>query len=876
MLIEAKKDLNFSSLSGKVREKQLEDRARVLSQVVYYYHKILEEEGLHNLPAVTVVADSDELFIVPSKILRKYLLEDYDWTLAPSRAWELNAELFEKLKNDKNVAGLYVYHLAEGFDFNTAAERLISVINNTEFSKIVISDSILSKAFEDFNKRVFGGSTVNTRLQASIFIQALLGSSEVYIHPLKPHVLVYGVRGKTGDISYKELVPSKELPLFLGAFQEFFEEYDAASYTLDEQKAITEIGDTLFDDFDRRYSGDFWTPAIWVSEAHKLIDGALNEYETRPVLDESGAPVLDENGEPVREVLKNIFGNPVLKEGTLDWKDRYIVWDAACGSKNLTRDYKFGEGRLFLSTLHDTELAISEDYNPEATSFQYDFLNDDIEIHELAVEGSLLRDQVLEYSDSFKIPESLFNALKNNEPIVFFMNPPYGQARNQDEANKTGIAESEVANKMRKEQMGHASSELYTQFIKRVQLFAETFDYDNDFRFFFFNKGFLTSPNFRRFTESLVTDFSFEDGFMLNAGEFNGTSSAWGIIFSHWALKPKTERLEANRQREFPFVVKESFISDKDGHSIRTIGNWSGKLVDKKDTISAFVPNQRQKPYNHDTPTTANGFTISKKGPKRGSMYQDSLGYIHSGSSNVQFSDKYTGWYSLCFNNGQGYPIAPDNFEKITVHFSVRKAWWQIIKDQNQLWIRDKDVFPAPSQAFQNSDKWGKFVADCVVYSLFASGSNQTSLRDYEYGENADGSPRKWDIENQFFWKSESFIKNLAEERDENHQNTLNFNQVIQKDLDRFGGERFVHKWLLEHDENISEDARNLLGTVDEILAESFKYRGEYARLYPKYQLETWDAGWEQVRRMVYGRDALPTAKSDPVLQDLKKFLKRS
>lgn len=42
--------MNFSSLSGKVRDEQLEERSKVLSKVIYYYHKILEEERGSYIP----------------------------------------------------------------------------------------------------------------------------------------------------------------------------------------------------------------------------------------------------------------------------------------------------------------------------------------------------------------------------------------------------------------------------------------------------------------------------------------------------------------------------------------------------------------------------------------------------------------------------------------------------------------------------------------------------------------------------------------------------------------------------------------------------------------------------------------------------------
>ena len=86
----------------------------------------------------------------------------------------------------------------------------------------------------------------------------------------------------------------------------------------------------------RRRTGAFFTPDIWVAEAHKLLAETL------------GA----------------------------DWKEKFVVWDCACGTANLTRGYKFNS--LFLSTLDESDVQTVKDcsYNPEAMLFQYDFLSE--------------------------------------------------------------------------------------------------------------------------------------------------------------------------------------------------------------------------------------------------------------------------------------------------------------------------------------------------------------------------------------------------------------------------------------------------------------------------------------------------------------------
>ena len=87
--------------------------------------------------------------------------------------------------------------------------------------------------------------------------------------------------------------------------------------SLVEKSDLAEISDRLIEDTNRRNKGEFYTPSLFVDYAHKLIESVLGP----------------------------------------DWRDRFIVWDNCCGTKNLTRDYKFKE--LYCSTLEKAELDIS-------------------------------------------------------------------------------------------------------------------------------------------------------------------------------------------------------------------------------------------------------------------------------------------------------------------------------------------------------------------------------------------------------------------------------------------------------------------------------------------------------------------------------------
>ncbi|MDR1793355.1 MAG: hypothetical protein LBR36_07955 [Bacteroidales bacterium] len=757
------------------------ERAKVVEQIIYYLYHFRKKGEI--LPNILVAADRNELFVIYGPKLYAYLDNDYDWTIKPSESYKYNLELFNELLKDPNL-DVFVYNLRSlNFDFNyifTLIDELLQL--NGKFSTIEVSHNSLLKIFEDFNKNVFGGLAIDSKIKMQILFNKFLDNGKVYLHPQKKNIICVITDNKR----------ITEYPLNASQFEAFFSQYNIKDFNAYRQ--LSEIADTLLEEIQRRFTGDFWTPKIWVDKAHELIENELGS----------------------------------------DWKEKYIVWDAAAGTKNLTRDYKFSQ--LYCSTIHEEEIAISDIYNPEAVTFQYDFLNDDVWLH----------NGKREITDALKMPLELYNALKEKRPMVFFMNPPYGS--NGDNANrsgkrdKEGIAKSKINNIMLDNGIGaSAAQELYCQFIYRTQLLAKTFGYETDFHFFyFFNKGFLTSPSFASFTGKLCRQFSFEKGFMFNAGEFNGTSSTWGVIFSHWKLN-----LNTNPQNKFSFDVLES----KNGKIVKK-GKWIGKCLNKKDVISNFIISNKNTELlnNGRYPKTKNGIDIpDDKTQSRGKMYKSAFGYFHNCGNNIQFSDKYTGLYSMCFNHGDGQNITVENFEQCFITFAVRKSTLEVFREQDLLWVRDKDIFRRPSEKLQKSKKWTEFVADCVVYSLFASGSNQTALRNYEY------NGKQWRVNNEFFWLSKSKITELAVKYG---------NMATQIDADG-DTERFVYQWLSKDKNNISTEATQLLSFATELLEKSFVLRETYAQMYPQYHLNAWDAGWLQIYKMIFSNDRINDSLKD-------------
>ncbi|MDR7330444.1 hypothetical protein [Corynebacterium guangdongense] len=454
------------------------------------------------------------------------------------------------------------------------------------------------------------------------------------------------------------------------------------------------------------------------------------------------------------------------------WHEDFVVWDPACGGLNLTRPRAFGE--LYASTLHLDEVDAAA--NPEAAAvFAFDFLNDPLSA----------------------LPAGLLDALRRRRPIVLLANPPYAQATDYEGARKASVASTAVAGEM--DGLGHARSELYTQFYFRAMGIAAEFGYERDFHIVFFTKaGYLTSPSFAAFTRALTSRFGFRGGFLFNAGEFDGASRHWGVVLAHWELGAD------GAAPEFPVLGPGA------------AGVWRPRVVDKHSTISAWLAEIPVAEHRDpDAPLTTNG--LDPAGPRAPLvMRRGWLGYLHNNGDNVQYSAKYTGLYSMGFGSAHGREVTRENIWRAAVVFAVRRAVHTDIEAHGLTWVRDKDIFRGPSPALLDD----AFLTDCLVYSLVDNQSRQTSLRNWH------GHGR---IPNEFF----------------------PFARASTGELGGAGPERFVHTLLKGR--TLTPGAARVLALGEEILAETMPRRRLFHVEQPRFQVLNWDAGWRQISPMVAG-----------------------
>ena len=725
-------------------------RAKVLVQVIYYIKKF-EQNGMI-LPNVCMVGDKDECFVMHTNELLKYLDENVDWSISPSNAATANPDLVLKISQDANI-NPFIFEIDENFNFKSVAEKIKDLAENIQ-RYVRVTEHNLSKIFDYFCKNVLKGKTkLSGHDMVEIFMGVIGDKMNYFQHPSNPNILV--CKGRNVNMNGN-------------AFKSFFGYFDR-NYTPQETMCLNGIADRLIVDADRRNSGDFWTPTMFVDYAHDMISKKLGE----------------------------------------DWKEKYVVWDNCCGSLNLTRDYKFGE--LYCSTLYQSELNIGADYNPEATKFQFDFLND-----EIVSKNSLLG----VYND--KLPKGLKDALINNKPIVFFINPPYATANvmGTNEKHKEGVAKTMINEQMLKDKIGASSQNLYAQFLYRIIQIKNEFNLTNCHIALFSPTLFLTGSSYAKFRKVFLNEFSFDDAIQFKASHFADVADNWGISFSIWH---NGETFEKNN---FNYT-----LIDNENGEIVEIGNKVVYNIDGLKTASEWAKEPIKKLKTFETINVSSAIKIRPDtSDNRGTNFDGSFGYFLNAGNNVNKNTQSVSLFTMAYGNGHGHGINTDNFDRCTALFSARR----LVKEEWFNWI---DEYMAPNT---EHPAYNEFVNDSLIYSLFESKSNQSSLRNVDY------KGKKWDIKNEFFWLSNKEIENLS--------NTNGFTQTYNDA--RTSKERYVYNKLQTI--TLSPEAQDVLDKASDIVRNTFKYRELFNQEHPEYQIMNWDCGWYQIKAL-----AKEYAKSD-------------
>ena len=502
----------------------------------------------------------------------------------------------------------------------------------------------------------------------------------------------------------------------------------------------------------KKIEGEFYTPELFANFAHKI--------------------------------LEKHFGK--------NWYNEYYVWDPAWGIGNLTKSKKFKH--LYASTLHQSDIDAS-DANKEAEKFQFDFLNDPIK--------SLF---------GLHIPQGLYDALTNNKPIIFLMNPPYAAPNDFKDGFKDVSINTYTQSFMG--DMKYAKQNLFSQFLYRIMMFKNSYNLTNCNICVFSSSVFMSGSGYEKFRKSFLESFHFIDGYLFNASYFDECSKRWGISLSVWKSG------EGENKHDF----KHHLIDVKNG-KVEITGSKIIYNIDGENSFRNFCKEALRGKKTYPTITLKNPVTV---GTKDGSMMTtDAIGFYVNASNNVYKSLQQCYFLSTAPDNVlSGFSVTKENFLPVCANFASRK----VITNN---WINNKDEFLAPVITDENHELWAEFISDSIVYSMFNAASCQSAMQPVSW------KGYDYKIKNAFFFMGRKEMMELA--------GTYEYYDMIKTTFD--DEDRYAYE-LLEGKvgEKLSNEGKAVLDYARNLLSDSMKDRSSFNTEHPELNIMCWDAGYYQLR----------------------------
>ena len=377
------------------------------------------------------------------------------------------------------------------------------------------------------------------------------------------------------------------------------------------------------------------------------------------------------------------------------------VWDCACGTGNLMRTAEYPQDKLFLSTLLQEDVDAVRKTYPEATVFQLDACNG------------------IDYDEynmffSKQLPDNLRAKLQANEPIIFYINPPY----------KVGFGgQTDIAQHMSQMGFGRSAVDIYHQFLYRICLLVDTYHLTNCHIAVFGPTGWLQSRINNAFREFIFDHFEFKGGMSFPASEFAnvGDGNDWLISMSVWST-----RIEPVKDGKYPAVVFDACKRDANG-VIQVVGRQLVKPTDVR--LHDWCQPQDVVRYRL-VPTQTSGFNFGS------SLQKEPDNTLMTMLSENTVIDGVRRSAMLTFTHITSVAVTPENFWRCVASFGARS----VADDQDA--FLGRQVFSAPDTSLPG---WNNFLADSLSLVLFGWNSYCFSYRD------VDICGSKWNRNNNFF-----------------------------------------------------------------------------------------------------------------------------
>jgi hypothetical protein len=715
--------------------------ATILAQSLYYIRRLKYIAVDQPIPFFICLADRNEAAITETKKWSSYYSNDsYDWERAPSQP---DPKLVDHLVKEPETIKIHIYKILLKGEYPAFSKNLRNALTPQlimDFGdKKVVNEENFEAVFEHW-KSVIGKYIVNG-YKDSFYFLANLQREKVIIDKENSRV-VFTFEDKN----------SKTQKVLMKDYDYFWSVYDYVT-NADTIHGIHAKLDRLTDENQRRFEGEFYTPELFCKKAIRYLDDVL---------------------------AKNWY-----KSG------KYRIWDMAAGTGNLeyhlpAEAYKY----LYLSTLHSSEADHLKKVFPDACSFQYDYLNDDVEY--------IFSDTSLPFQPNWKLPKKLRDELA--DPSITWLvhiNPPFATAQiaGAKGKSKAGVSKTKIESAMDNAKTGHVKRELFAQFMFRIVHEMPKKTYLGMFS----TLKYLNAPDSIEFRDKYF-NYKYEKGFLFKSTAFHGVTGKYPIGYLIWNLaKPREQNsviIDIANDDSYNIGVKHLQLLSED----RLLNNWFPRPKNSNEYI---------------LPPLSNGITVREiNTDTRHRARPDFIASICSKGNDFQNNNYVTILSSPSVSAG-AFTVTEDIFEKALALHAVRKI-------PKPTWMNNRNQFLIP-----RIEPDANFLSDCVVWSLFSQSNGTTALKNVSY------LGKIFQIQNNLFPYSIDELKTWKIK-------DADFRLQLAKDTDRFAA-----KWIKQV--SLTPEAIDVLDKAKVI------YKIFFANLHQmdtiKWKIETWDAGWFQIRR---------------------------
>ncbi len=723
-------------------------RSKAIAQALYYIRRLKYGRD-SRVPSTRIcIVDKNEAVLVETESLKNFFYTsktaNYDWDLAPSNPCK---KLVRDLGASDVVKNLMVYNLSNLESEKEFIEKINLYRNGEQLSLFGNKKEINELNFYDifgYWNFLFGEYVENGRKSSEYFVTDIeQGRTQL----IDSEQILF--RMNSGENVTKYLPVSK--------YESFWNTYEKIS-DVSKVAAIRQKMDRMSEISMRRFTGEFFTPLEFAEKALQYIG--------------------------------RVVGSKWWSTG------KYRLWDMAAGTGNLefllpAESLKY----CYISTLLEDDVEYCKKIYPDATVFQYDYLNDDVNL--------IQHPNLVEMGVKYKLPQQLVDDLNNPEiKWILFFNPPYATSNNNERAknniNKNAVSMTQIQTLMTEEDLGETSRELMSQFLYRI---SREFKEKNAYIAMFSKIKYINSNNDQRLRDAFFK-YKYENGFVFSSEGFDGCKAKFPVGFIIWNLSKEIH------------LQNQKIIVDVYNRHVEKIGLKELKADNRDIFLNKWIEREKSTKI---MPPLSNAITVAYQNKdRRDKVAEDFLASLMC-KGNEFANQNYTALFSGPYVSAGALSITPSNFEKAMIIHTVRRL-------PKANWLNDRDQLMQPDiKALEDEE----FVSDCVIWSLFSNSNATATLKNVKY-EGID-----YRIKNHLY----PFLMDDLKKWE--ICNTDIKIQVWAKHT-----ERYAALWIKSH--LLSSESQKVLDNAKNVYQYFYKHYNEIA--WPKFKVLNWDAGWWQIR----------------------------